>query len=78
MFIKLGDYVIAINQITFIKRIGAGCEVRLNNSNFICEPKISTGASSKVTITNETVDTLKIATVTDEEWDIALAKLFTT
>jgi acid stress-induced BolA-like protein IbaG/YrbA len=57
MFIKLGDYVIAINQIAFIKRIGAGCEVYLNDF---------------------TINALKIATVTDEEWEIALAKLFST
>ena len=58
MFIKLGDYVIAINQISFIKRIGAGCNVYLRD----CSP----------------VDGLKISTVTDEEYEIALAKLFST
>ena len=77
MFIKLGDFVIAINQISFIKRIGAGCEVYLN-SNSNCTPKISAGASSKITVTNDVIDTLKIPTVTDEEWDMAIAKLFST
>lgn len=69
MFIKLGEYVIAINQIAFIKRIGAGCEVCLKDSNFICAPKISAGASNKINVTNEALNTLKIATVTDEEYN---------
>ena len=57
MFIKLGDFVIAINQIAFIKRIGAGCEVYLNDC---------------------AVNVLKIATVSDNEYDNALMKLFST
>ena len=58
MFIKLGDYVIAINQIAFIKRIGAGCNVYLRDCTL--------------------ADALKISTVTDEEYELALANLFST
>jgi hypothetical protein len=57
MFIKLGDYVIAINQIAFIKRIGAGCEVYLKDC---------------------AVNVIKVATVSDNEYDNAIMKLFST
>ena len=55
MFIKLGDFVVEIGFIKYMKRFSSGVNVYLKNEELV-----------------------KIINVDDEEWENALAKLFST
>ena len=55
MFIKLGDFVVEVGFIKYIKKFPSGVNVYLKNE-----------------------ETVSIVGVDEEEWDVALAKLFST